>query len=212
MELVAQCANLTNCRLSFPIGPSDGLSPAGGFTSVLRQITLPHLDTLSLTGEVTGNPTFHIVAMLDVLVLPGLQELHLIGLSFLQFDPNVPHAISDRDILQATDELIARSACDLHYTRIFQQDPVNLMPILTALSATASSFVPLCPNLLHLRIAYCDYSAEVHPILRTLIESRCSLVPPGFARLRTVNLSLLTRMALNSAEFAAAMHPTKVTI
>ncbi|KAJ7615748.1 hypothetical protein DFH06DRAFT_111975 [Mycena polygramma] len=229
LDLVALCANLITCRLAFPVRPPDGLPP----TAPRSQTTLPNLEVLTMTGDITVDSAFNVVQILDALALPALQQLCLHGLSMR--DPQAePPPLSD--MLLALDELTNRSSCNLlelawqcpfgdkclHRSHLLirltlipmlliGRDPVDLTPVLNELANTSSSR-PLCPNLRHLRIAYCDLTDAIHPILRTLIESRCSSIPPSIARLRTAHLRLLHRMAGDTREVAAAMHPCEVTI
>ncbi|KAJ7652690.1 hypothetical protein DFH06DRAFT_1299486 [Mycena polygramma] len=234
LDLVALCVNLTTCRLAFPVRPPDGLPP----TAPRSQTTLPNLEVLTMTGDITVDSAFNVVQILDALALPALQQLCLHGLSMR--DPHAePPPLSD--MLLALDELTNRSSCDLlelawrcpfgdtaallqclHRSHLLTRltlipklfigrDPLDLTPVLSELANTSSPH-PLCPNLRHLRIAYCDLTEAIHPILQTLIVSRCSSAPPAIARLRTAHLRLLHRMAGNTTEFAAATHPCEVTI
>ncbi|KAF8169279.1 hypothetical protein K438DRAFT_2024702 [Mycena galopus ATCC 62051] len=232
LELIEQCANLCSCRLGFPVGapPLPVVS-----TSAAHQVTLLHLHTLSLTADVITTSPFNIVNFLAALVLPALCALDLSGLSF-DFSA-VPLA---SDTLLALDELTNRSSCDIQSLRVqfSEGDPEALIRCLRRCSSLTSLDLvqpgifdngepsdltsalrelgdpALCPRLRHLRLTHCDRTDEIHPVLKALIEARCAptLANPNGAPLRRVELNLRCESTLLTTKFAAAIHPSEVTI
>ncbi|KAF8180031.1 hypothetical protein K438DRAFT_1725683 [Mycena galopus ATCC 62051] len=232
LELIEQCTNLRSCRLGFPVGapPLPIVS-----TSAAHQVTLLHLHTLFLTADVITTSPFNIVNFLAALVLPALRALDLNGLSF-DFSA-VPLA---SDTLRALDELTSRSSCDIQSLRVqfSEGDPEALVRCLRHCSSLTTLDLSqpglfnngepsdlssalqeladpaLCPRLRHLRLTHCDRTDKIHPVLKTLIEARCapSLANLNGASLRRVELNLMCESTLLTTKFAAAMHPSNVTI
>ncbi|KAJ7618116.1 hypothetical protein DFH06DRAFT_98642 [Mycena polygramma] len=231
MELIAQCINLNNCRLSFPTFNNNALEQI----SALKPITLAHLWSLSLAGRLELNAGFDPAKILDALELPALRELNL-----AETHTGVASSSSVSDLLVAINNVVDRSSCALqelsihsyfgeaqaliqcllHHGRTltglelrrfvtFGVIP-DLSPVLAALTNTATP--ALFPNLRNLCIANFDSTPGFPLIARALIESRCSLVVPGVARLQSVELVLSSYSLPNSGEFAAAMYPSRVII
>ncbi|KAF7356312.1 hypothetical protein MVEN_00963500 [Mycena venus] len=230
LELIEQCANLRSCRLGFPVQATGGPSLS---TSAAHQITLLHLSSLSLTADIITTSPFNMVNFLAALVLPSLRALDLSGVCIVY--SGVP-VVSD--VLFALDELVCRSSCDVQSLRVqfVEGDPEALVrclrrcPGLTSLDLVQpgifddgepSDLTPalrelgdstLCPRLRHLRLTHCDYTEEIHPVLKALIETRCALANPNGAPLRTVKLNLRCDSTLLTTKFAAAIHPSEVAI
>ncbi|KAJ7635837.1 hypothetical protein DFH06DRAFT_1479106 [Mycena polygramma] len=235
MELVAQCVNLSSCRLSFPSFDNNGPDP----TSALKHITLAHLGSLSMTGRLELDAGFNMAKILDALSLPALGELKVVE----KDSGPVEYSSSVSDLLLTIDNLVVRSSCALrqlsihsHFgeaqaiiqclllhgrtlTRLELERSVtygqarvssDLSPVLAALTITATS--ALCPTLRNLCIANFDSTAESPFIARALIESRCSLAVPGVSRLESADLVFLAYTLPNSTEFVAAMYPCQITI
>ncbi|KAJ7226958.1 hypothetical protein GGX14DRAFT_627625 [Mycena pura] len=234
LELLEQCTNLQSCKLEFPVGAAGGPPLPVSSTSAAHQITLLHLSTLSLTADVIATSPFNIVRFLAALVLPSLRGLDLSGVSR---DFSRTPVVSDA--LLALDELVCRSSCDVQTLRVqfAEGDPGALLRCLrrcsglTSLNLVQPGFfdddveasdlasalrelgdLSLCPRLSQLRLANCDRTDEIHPILKALVEARCARANPNGAPLCTVELNLLRDSTLLTTEFAAAMHPSEVTI
>ncbi|KAJ6534269.1 hypothetical protein B0H19DRAFT_1271985 [Mycena capillaripes] len=242
IDFIAKCVNLRSCRLLFPVSPAPPTTASP--TSAPRQITIPYLDTLSISGGVLRDAPFNMVQILDALVLPSLQDLELGSRPFHVFDQNSEELPVVSDVLRATDELTLRSSCalralslrfgtgdcsallrclhrspditrmELHHMRIYRQGPPDLMPLLSELATTSSSISTiLCPRLMYLQLSHCDPTDAVHPVLKTLIESRCGApASSGITPLRIVDLVLTCPTTLNAGELAAAVHPSTVSI
>jgi hypothetical protein len=241
LELVAQCVNLRTCQLAFPIGEPPLVAVPSPSTSrritlshldalslnaeiamtapfniqrILDTLVLPGLKTLDLTGVLFHpfNPDTYEPPLAFSDLMLAMDEL--IGRSscdlrelFLRF------AVGNvDDLLRCLHRCPGLTRLDLHRMQIFQQNPEpDFAPIFSALADTSSSAV-LCPNLLHLRLTFCDRTDTDHRALTSLIESRCSSAQPGISRLRTARLTLMRRTTVDAEAFAAAMYPSDVTI
>jgi hypothetical protein len=167
MDLLAQCVNLQTCRLSLPTH-SDVVHNAPS-KSVLWQITLSHLHTLSVDALVLSNIPLNMASILDHLTLPALQSLTIGGVSM--FDDNNPGMATPTllDTMLILEKLLVRSSCalqelcirdvlqdlnallrclrrlpdlerlDLDRLSLDLVDTSNLIPFLTELVASASS-------------------------------------------------------------------------
>ncbi|KAJ7889425.1 hypothetical protein B0H13DRAFT_2532337 [Mycena leptocephala] len=238
VELVGQCVNLTLCRLILPY--SSMQSPPFAVVSALTpHMILPHLHTLSIEGDISLTASFNVATILDTFTLPMLQN-ELVTYTYLMYD-HIDASVSDpfltvnelisRSLCDLQDLVIEFPSGDVGFLlRILQhchglttlelrnkptstESPEDLTPIFNALTASGTSAsTPLCPDLIYLGLVYCDHDEAVHPLLRTLIQSRCGLAPSGLARLKTSNLVLLCPTSLDTAEINAEVHPSEVSI
>ncbi|KAJ7488329.1 hypothetical protein FB451DRAFT_735424 [Mycena latifolia] len=200
LELLAQCVNLQDCSLSFPTQREPGFVVSSA--PAAQRVTLSQLRTLSLGGAAAVDATFNWARMLDLLVLPALDQLTIENLPSSNehfFDGSAEIS----DIMLSLQHLVMRSSCALHslflrhasgdvdgllrclrrltglkklsidHAEFHDAGAPPLMPVLTELTASSSSNPPLCPNLTHLRLISCDAPDECHPVLKRLIESRC---------------------------------------
>ncbi|KAJ7434097.1 hypothetical protein B0H11DRAFT_2119372 [Mycena galericulata] len=83
--------------------------------------------------------------------------------------------------------------------------PPDILPILTELTLSPSSPTPLCPNLVHIRLRYCDVSDAYHPVLWQLIQSRS-----GCSRLHTATILLRCASTLDWAALGTEVYPSLV--
>ncbi|KAJ7803744.1 hypothetical protein B0H13DRAFT_2388825 [Mycena leptocephala] len=198
---------------------------------------LPHLHTLSIEGDISPTAPFNVATILDTFTLPMLQKLELVTYTYLMYD-HIDASVSDpfltvhelisRSSCDLQDLVIEFPSGDVGVLlRILQhchglttlelrnkptstESPEDLTPIFNALAASGTSAsTHLCPDLIYLGLVYCDHDEAVHPLLRTLIQSRCSLAPSGLARLKTVNLVLLCPTSLDTVEINAEVHPSE---
>ncbi|KAJ7477616.1 hypothetical protein FB451DRAFT_1242846 [Mycena latifolia] len=238
LELLAQCFNLQECSLSFPTQRKSGLSAPPP-----QRVTLSHLRALSLTGTASVDAMFNLAQILESLVLPVLDQLAIYNLASSNdhlFDG--PAEISD--ILLSLEQLFMRSSCALHslllrhaagdvaallrclrhltgltklsidHANTQDDEAPSLMAVLSELTASSYSIPPLCPSLTHLRLIHCDTTDEYHPVLKTLIESRCLPRSEGMAHtpLRKLDLTLEGQPGWNIMEITDAVHPCHLNI
>ncbi|KAJ7811839.1 hypothetical protein B0H13DRAFT_2472413 [Mycena leptocephala] len=239
VELVGQWVNLTLCRLILPY--SSMQSPPFAVVSALTpHMILPRLHTLSIKGDISPTAPFNVATILDTFTLPMLQKLELVTYTYLMYD-HIDASVSDpfltvnelisRSSCDLQDLVIEFLSGDVGVLlRILQhchglttlelrneptstESPEDLTLIFNALAASGTSAsTPLCPDLIYLGLVYCDHDEAVHPLLRTLIQSRCGLAPSGLARLKTVNLALSCPTSLDTVEINAEVHPSEVSI
>ncbi|KAJ7773858.1 hypothetical protein B0H16DRAFT_1362792 [Mycena metata] len=236
VQLLAQCQNLETCRLVFPIGDPQTVPVS------LPEITLLHLETLAIAADILVDSNFNIGQLMATFIVPALRKLHLTPISYHIYNPDVAESPVVSDVIVAMDDLLLRSSCDLRELSVqfttgdadtllqsLHRSPnltalslgylhtlnntlrLDLMPVLVELTCT-ESFPGLCPNLTDLRLTHCDQTVEFHPVLKTLIESRCAPSPAGFVRLRSAHLGLWFRSTLDADELTASITPCKATI
>ncbi|KAJ7452584.1 hypothetical protein FB451DRAFT_1282607 [Mycena latifolia] len=218
--LLAQFTNLETCRLH-----NGDRDLTASQSAPLRQVTLSRLHTLFVRAPMAVAPTFSLPDLLDSLVLPALQQLSLsnsfpgevvepldmmLALEGLVLRSScnlrslsVRQAPGDAgSLLRCLRHVPGLMKLSLDQTPDFSFSPPELLPIFQQLIVSPSSATPsLCPSLLHLRLIRCDSSPAAHPVLESLIQSRCQPVAQGVAPLGTMDLVLqhawsLDRMAL----------------
>ncbi|KAJ7115380.1 hypothetical protein C8R44DRAFT_880681 [Mycena epipterygia] len=89
MELIAQCVNLQDCCLAFPMRNASFLVSS---TSALQDIILSHLEVFSVTADFAVFSAFNIGRIMDSLVLPVLQKLQIFG--------NSPYGLGGQALLE----------------------------------------------------------------------------------------------------------------
>ncbi|KAJ6568748.1 hypothetical protein B0H19DRAFT_1133891 [Mycena capillaripes] len=242
MELLGQCVNLAYCRLAFPIGSPGPLTVAStpalpqvvlshlhtlsmagevstnasfDIVTILDALTLPALQELRLIGVAVldfnnqgaaqAPPVSDVLLAVDDFISRSACDLQELVIQF---------PAGDVEALLRCLQLCPRlTRLDLHYTPMYLQEPANLTPLFAALADSGTSASgPLCPDLVNLRLAYCDHTAAVHPILRSLLEFRCGFNAPGVARLKRADFFLSCETSLDSVELQAAAHPSEVYI
>ncbi|KAJ7104981.1 hypothetical protein C8R44DRAFT_807373, partial [Mycena epipterygia] len=237
VEILGQCSNLRICRLTFPIFRDDLAASA---TSAARHITLPQLRVLAVTAELALDGTFNMANILAPLVLPSLQELAVIHLPsqgaedrvaldmLLALDElvarsscvlkvlQIGHAIGDVDnLLRCLRRLPGLTRLDVDHRPLYLSGDPELMPLITALIPSLSESTPvLCPHLLHLRLIHCDTTDACHPVLQTLVETRCQPPAERSTWLRTAHLVLDLKCpsTLNGPQISMDMYPSHVQI
>ncbi|KAJ6564911.1 hypothetical protein DFH09DRAFT_473602 [Mycena vulgaris] len=246
MELVEQCFNLQSCRLAFPSerGSMLGLSAAPSpvtlphlhtlsltaasainlpfnLARIMGSFVTPALKTLAIHNlqnprRRRGSADGPVSSESDVmLAIDELVERSSCALSALRVD----EAMGDvESLLRCLRRLPGLVKLDLAPLNPLSSPSVELMPILDALIAASSSTEPpLCPKLTHLRLKHCDTSDAYHPVLQTLIESRCHNQQSPFSeqtdtpRLRMLNIILHLPSDLNALDLWR-FWPTHVSI
>ncbi|KAJ7477595.1 hypothetical protein FB451DRAFT_1454418, partial [Mycena latifolia] len=78
----------------------------------------------------------------------------------------------------------------VEHTDLQDDEAPALMAVLSELIPSSSSIPPVCFNLTHLRLIHCNTTYEYHPVLKTLIESRCLPSLEGVTPLQKLTLVL----------------------
>ncbi|KAJ7488399.1 hypothetical protein FB451DRAFT_1227202 [Mycena latifolia] len=236
LELLAQCVSLQDCSLLFPTQREPGFSAPPP-----QRVTLSHLRALSLTGTASVDAIFNLAQILESLVLPALDQLAIYNLGSSN-DHLFDGLADISDIMLSLEQLFVRSSCALqslllrhaagdinallrclrHLTRLtklsidhakLQDDEAPaLTPVLSELTASSSSILPLCPDLTHLRLIHCDTTDDHYPVLKTLIESRCLPRLEGVTPLQKLDLVLQGQPGWDIVEIADAMYPCNLNI
>ncbi|KAJ7473720.1 hypothetical protein B0H11DRAFT_2282566 [Mycena galericulata] len=229
LEIIAHCINLQTCSLTLPSTWDDGFPPSS--STPIQDIILPGLEALYIAAGRDMDAPCRLVTILDSLTLPCLQQLHIVP-----YTGTRERSASDPrgDPMRALEELVVRSSCSLKSLSIGSMVLIEdvaallrclrcssaltslnldfnlqteILPILTELTPSPSSPTPLCPNLVHIRLKYCDVSDAYHPVLWQLIQSRSSC-----SRLHTATILLRLASTLDWDALITAMYPSLVRV